>query len=155
MVEEYTERLYLPASKAHKEFARDNWRAATDLSGWKAQMRKDWPQVRISDVQIANKDRQNIQVGESLRVSARIHLGAVDPKHVRVEAYHGEAENDALRQPSVTEMAESRQEGGNGDYIYEGTVPSTESGTYGFSVRVIPTYPYLLQGHELRLIAWA
>ena len=60
MVEEYTERLYLPAAKAHEEFSRDGWRAATVLSQWKAQMRKDWPQVRISDVQIGNKDRQNI-----------------------------------------------------------------------------------------------
>ena len=30
MVEEYTERLYIPAAKAHHEFSRDGWRAATD-----------------------------------------------------------------------------------------------------------------------------
>jgi starch phosphorylase len=155
MVEEYAERLYLPAARAHKEFARENWRAANELSRWKAQMRKDWPQVQIRDVQIKNKDRQKIQVGESLQVAATIHLGAVEPKHVRVEAYHGEAENDALRNPSVTELAESQRQGGNGDYVYEGSVPAAESGTYGFSVRVIPTYPHLLQAHELRLIAWA
>lgn len=155
MVKEYTERLYVPAAKAHAEFARDGWRAATLLSQWKAQMRKDWPQVRISDVQIANKDRQNIHVGDSLQVSARVHLGALDPKHVRVEAYHGEAENDALLHPTVTVLEEGRREGSDGDYIYEGTVPAAESGTYGFSVRVIPTYPHLLQAHELRLIAWA
>ena len=71
MVQEYTERLYLPAAKSHAEFARDGWRAATLLSQWKAQMRKDWPQVRISDVQIGNKDRQKIPVGDSLLVSAQ------------------------------------------------------------------------------------
>ena len=38
-------------------------------------MRKDWPQVRISDVQIGNEDRQNIHVGDSLQVAARVHLG--------------------------------------------------------------------------------
>jgi glycogen phosphorylase len=155
MVKEYTERLYLPAARAHHEFARDSWRAATDLSQWKAQMRKDWPQVRISDVQIGNKDRQNIHVGDSLQVAARVHLGALDPKHVRVEAYHGEAENDALRNPTVSLLNEGRPVGGDGDYIYEGSIPASESGTYGFNVRVIPTYPHLLQAHELRLIAWA
>ena len=86
--------------------------AATELSQWKAQMRKDWPQVRIGDVQIGNKDRQNIPVGDSLQVSAQVHLGAVDPKHVRVEAYHGEAENDALRNPTVTVLAEGQAAGG-------------------------------------------
>ena len=51
-------------------------------------MRKDWPQLQISDVQVANKDRQSIFVGESLQLSARVHLGGVDPQHVRVEEYH-------------------------------------------------------------------
>ncbi len=155
MVKEYTERLYLRAARAHAEFSRDGWQAATELSQWKAQMRKDWPQVRISDVQIGNKDRQNIQVGDSLQVSAQVHLGALDPRHVRVEAYHGEAENDALRHPTVTVLGEGKRLEGDGDYIYEGAVPAAESGTYGFSVRVVPTYPHLLQAHELRLIAWA
>jgi len=155
MVREYAERLYLPAAKSHAEFARDGWRAATLLSQWKAQMRKDWPQVRISDVQIGNKDRQKIPVGDSLLVSAKVHLGAVDPKHVRVEACHGEAENNELRNPTVTVLAEGQKAGNNGDYIYEGKVPAAESGTYGFSIRVIPTYPHLFQAHELRLISWA
>ncbi len=79
MVKEYTERLYTPAAKAHQEFARDDCAAATELSKWKAQMRKDWPQVTILDVQVGNDDRQNIQVGEALQISAKVHLGAVDP----------------------------------------------------------------------------
>jgi starch phosphorylase len=154
MVRDYTEKLYLPAARAHSEFSRDGWRAATVVSQWKAQMRKDWPQVRISDVQVANKDRHRIPVGDSLQVSARVHLGPVDPKYVRVEAYHGEAENDVLRNPTVTMLAESHRLGDNGDYIYKGFVPASESGTYGFSVRVIPTNQNLVQAHELRLITW-
>jgi starch phosphorylase len=118
-------------------------------------MRKDWPQVRITDVQIVNKDRQNIQVGDSLKVSAKVHLGAVDPRHVLVEAYHGEAENNSLHNATVTSLTEAGRIGNDGEYLYQGAVPASESGTYGFSVRVIPTYPHPLQAHELRLIAWA
>jgi len=154
MVKEYTERLYAPAAQALGEFQRENCEAATHLSQWKARMRKDWPQVRISDVQVGNKDRQNIFVGESLEVRARVHLGAVDPKHVRVEAYHGEADNDAIKNPTVTILNESSQNG-DGSYIYQGLVPASESGAYGFSVRVVPTHPHLLQTHELRLITWS
>ncbi len=155
MVKEYAERLYLPAAKAHMEFSRDGQRAATELSRWKAQMRKDWPQVQIADIHISNPDRQNIQVGEALHLSARVQLGAVDPKHVRVEAYHGEADNDSLRAATVTILSEKEKLGLEGVYLYEGSIPATESGTYGFSVRVVPTYPHLQQGHELRLIAWS
>src|SRR5437868_15482757 len=97
MLNEYTERLYIAAAKSHENFSCDGCASAAQLSQWKAQMRKDRPQVQISDVQVGNKDRQNILVGESLQISARVHLGAVDPNHVRVEAYHGEAVNGDIR----------------------------------------------------------
>src|SRR6201981_1774643 len=75
MVQEYTERLYIPAAKPPQESRRANCAAATGLSQWKAKMRKDWPQVGILEVQVGNADRQNIQVGAALQVSARGHLG--------------------------------------------------------------------------------
>jgi len=90
-----------------------------------------------------------------LQVSARVHLGAVDPKHVRVEAYHGEADNGAIRNPTATVLNQSSLADGDGNYLYQGSVPATESGTYGFSVRVVPTHPNLMQTHELRLITWS
>jgi starch phosphorylase len=154
MVKEYTERLYIPAAKSHEDFARENCQAATQLSQWKSKMRKDWLQVRVHDVQVGNQDRQNIPVGESLQVSARVHLGGVDPNHVRVEAYHGEAENGGVKNPTVTVLDASGQNG-DGSYIYQGLVPASESGAYGFSVRVVPTHPHLMQTHELRLITWS
>src|SRR6266700_2443330 len=155
MVKEYTEQLYIPAAQAYQNFSCDGCGAAVQLSQWKTQMRKDWPQVQISDVQIATKDRQSISVGESLQISARVHLGAVDPQHVRVEAYHGEVDNGDLLNPTASVLNQGSQADGNGDYIYQGSVPATESGTYGFSVRVVPTHPYLMQAHELRLITWS
>jgi len=155
MVKEYTERLYIPAAKSHETFSRDSCGPAAELSKWKTQIRKDWPQVRISDVQVGNIDRQNILVGESLQIRARVHLGAVDPRHVRVEAYHGEAANGDIRNPTATVLDQSSQADGDGNYLYQGSVPASESGTYGFSVRVVPTHPHLMQVHELRLITWS
>ena len=48
-----------------------------------------------------------------------------------------------------------KPEATGGTYRYRGTIPSKESGAYGFSVRVVPTHPSLSQEHELRLITWA
>src|SRR5438034_1855694 len=155
MVKEYTEQLYIPAAQAYQNFSRDGCGAATQLSQWKAQMRKDWSQVQISDVQVSNKDRQSILVGESLQLTARVHLGAVDPGHVRVEAYHGQLDNGDIQNPAASVLIQNGQSDGNGTYLYQGSVPATESGTYGFSVRVLPTHPCLMQAHELRLITWS
>src|SRR5216110_4085430 len=79
MVKEYTERLYIPAARSHENFAQNGCEPATQLSIWKSRMRKDWPQVQINDVQVSNKDRQNILVGESLQVRAQVHRGNVEP----------------------------------------------------------------------------
>src|SRR5947207_8918188 len=129
MVKEYTERLYIPAARGHREFSQNEGAAAADLSAWKQRMRKDWSQVRIEDVQVGNPDRQNIPVGESLELSARVHLGAVDPEHVRVEAYHGEAENGGIKNPVITALNQATRNG-DGSYIYRGSVAATESGCY-------------------------
>lgn len=154
MVMEYTERLYVPAARGYRAFFENNCAAATQLSEWKTEMRKDWKQVRIEDVHVRNEDRQNIPVGELVEVSARVHLGSVDPRHVRVEAYHGEAENGGIRNAAVSRL---NQADGNGDgsYTYRGSVPASESGAYGFSIRVVPSHPHLQQDHEMRLITWS
>ncbi len=158
MVKEYTERLYIPAAQAHEEFARDDGRGATELSQWKARIRHDWPQVEIYDVQVGNKNRHNILVGDALQISAKVHLGAVDPQHVRVEAYFGEPARDDVSNvshPAVVVLERVEHHANNGHHVYQGSVPASESGTYAFSVRVVPTHPHLLQEHELRLITWS
>ena len=154
MVKEYTERLYAPAAQAYREFFQNGCSAASELSQWKTRIRKDWAQVRIDDVQVSNADRQNIPVGESLAVSARVRLGAVDPGNVRVEAYHGESDNGGIKNPCVTTLSQLKSNG-DGTYVYGGSVAASESGAYGFSVRVVPTHPHLHQDHELRLITWS
>ncbi len=154
MVKEYAEKVYIPAASASQRLSNENYGAAVDLSKWKAKMRKDWPRVQISDVQVENEDRQNIPVGESLKLQARVQLGGVDPQNVRVEAYHGEAENGGIKNPSVT-VLEQAGSNGDGSYLYRGSVPAAESGSYGFSVRVVPTHPNMMQDHELRLISWS
>ena len=52
-------------------------------------------------------------------------------------------------------MLNQAGQNGDGSYFYRGSVPATESGAYGFSIRVLPTHPHLQQDHELRLITWS
>ena len=93
-------------------------------------------------------------VGDKLEIVARVFLGPVDPTHVRVQAYVGESDNGSLRNPYTVDLS-SVEKGDNGLYTFSGMIPASESGSYGFNVRVIPTHPNLVQEHELRLITWA
>src|SRR5207244_8964935 len=57
MVREYNERLYEPAATKQTELSANECAKATEISEWKNRVRKDWPQVRIADVQIASGER--------------------------------------------------------------------------------------------------
>ena len=90
-----------------------------------------------------------------MALSAVVDLGAVDPSEVDVQAYYGENEENAIVQPTILPLTQFEKTDRAGSYLYKGVIPSQESGTFGFSVRVVPTHPHLTQEHELRLITWA
>ena len=155
MVKEYQERLYDKAARGYQTLNADTGKEAVVLSEWKNKMRRDWPQIRISDVQLESADRTRIQVGDKLAVRARVDLGAVEPSEVRVQVYYGENRENAIVQPTILELTSFEKLDKSGGYLYRGSIPSSESGAFGLSVRVVPTHPNLTQEHELRLISWA
>jgi glycogen phosphorylase len=155
MVKEYTERLYEPAAQGFKALVANDCKAAVELAGWKHATRSDWPQVRIESAETSYTGRDSVFVGDQLEIVARVFLGPVDPTHVRVQAYVGESDNNTLRNPYVIDLDKVEKVGRGGFYQFSGTIPASESGTYGFNVRVIPTHPNIVQDHELRLITWA
>ncbi len=153
MVKEYTERLYGPAAKAHSVLAADGGKSAVTLATWKDNIRKAWPQIRISDVKVENAPGGNIVVGDEVQVSAVVYLGPIDPEYVSVQAYYGETVNNEITAPTIAPL-EKASKVQPGVFQYRGTIPAKESGSYGLNVRVIPTHPNLTQAHELRLITW-
>ncbi len=154
MVMEYNDRLYEPSARAHAALAANNAAPAVELARWKSSIRQDWPQIRILKVSHDRPESSNLFVGESLEVTARVQLGSIAPDHVRVQVYAGFSENNHIEHPCAIDLNYVGTEN-TGIYIYKGTLAAPESGSYGFSVRVIPTHINLIQAHELRLITWA
>lgn len=153
MVKEYTERLYEPAARAHHVLNANEGKKGIELSRWKDSIRKGWPEIRIQDVHVKTK-ASSVFVGDLIDLEAVVHLGTVDPEFVTVQAYYGEAVNNEIERPSTTVLSKAKKLE-NGNYLYTGDLPATDSGTYGLNVRVIPTHPNMTQAHELRLITWA
>jgi hypothetical protein len=59
-----------------------------------------------------------------------------------------------LANPHSIDLTSVTKEDRGGVYTFKGGLPASESGSYGFNVRVIPTHKNVLQEHELRLISW-
>jgi len=153
MVKEYAERLYEPAAFAHAVLTEDSCKKAIELARWKDKIRRDWQHVNLSEVRIHTGDGTNVTVGDAVEVSVRTSLGPITPEFVRVQALVGEANNGSISHPATIDLAQV-EDLGKGSFRFAGTIPARESGSYGLSVRVIPTHPHLIQDHELRLITW-
>jgi starch phosphorylase len=155
MVKEYNERLYEPAAAGYKALSANECRAGVQLAHWKHSTRVDWPHIRIDSVETSQAGRASLFVGDKLEINARVFLGPVQPTQVRVQAYVGQSDNGTLRNPYIIDLHDIEKTSANGVYRFSGMIPASESGSYGFNVRVIPTHPHLVQEHELRLITWA
>jgi starch phosphorylase len=104
MVSEYNERFYEPAAAARKKLSADNCAPASQLSEWKESMRSQWHQVRIDDVTVDVSDRFHIPVGETAKVTAKVHIGTIKPEDIRVEAYYGETDDRDILSPQINEL---------------------------------------------------
>jgi glycogen phosphorylase len=154
MVREYAERFYIPAAERGIRLRAENLTEAKSLAKWKISIREAWPQVAVQEVTFDHPKPYEVTVGQKILVRARVALGSISPEHILAEAYVGEALNGSLENPSSVRL-EIKDKADNGSYWYSGHIEASESGVYGFNVRLLPTHSQLNQKHELRLVTWA
>jgi len=156
MVREYVERLYLPAAAADRSISAKRYQPARDLAAWKSRVRAAWPSVHVTHVESGGVDASP-QVGEQLQVRAVVQLGTLRPDDVSVELVHGRArEGDELVDThSVELILDSMDATTPGLANYAGSVPLARSGSFGYTVRVVPQNRLLASPAELGLIAVA
>lgn len=138
MVQEYTEKAYLPAAARRKIVYSDNMAKARSLSEWQARVQKAWPEVQVHVD--ANAPQGQLQVGTPFTVHADVVLGALSPEDVDVQLFLGQVANQGeIVDPMITPM-ELVASGQNGTpFQYRATdVTCSESGSVGYTVRVLP-----------------
>lgn len=151
MVQEYTERFYIPLIKRGGIFARDNFAPAEKMRAYKQFMKENWNQVEI--VRVDTNVTREMNVGETLVVKAAIRLGQIRAEDVDVEIVYGSVYEKGLHFLSTAPMM-LEEKGEDGLYNFLGQVILPQ-GTFGYTVRVRPGSPELVHRFELPLVAWA
>ncbi|MEJ5287426.1 MAG: Glycogen phosphorylase [Candidatus Kapaibacterium sp.] len=151
MVKEYTMRFYVPALQNYYKLTENNAQIAKELKDWKDHIRREWQGVQILDVSF--KDEGEFYVGKPVKVFAKVKLGNLRPEDVVVHVYygsldpHGELYNTAWETLNLTAV--------NGEeYIYEGSYFCSGTGQQGFTIRVMPNHPLLVNPQDLFCL-WA
>jgi starch phosphorylase len=158
MIWEYAERFYFPSAERYRHLAEDGMIRAKALAQWKAHVRQHWPEVQVEKVEA--EVPPELEVGAQLEVRAQVHLGALEPKDVTAQLYHGpldtkgEIAPGAAAEQRVSEMqwVESISEG---RHVFAGAIPCSTSGRYGYALRILPRHEDLSNPYEPGLILWA
>ena len=152
MVQEYMNRYYLPSSIRFNALCADDYTGASDLSVWRQKLMTSWREVAVEEV--SADDSIERSVGQHIEVAARVRLGALSPEDVIVEAYYGRLDQNgdfAERETVPLEVADSV----NGLYAFLGKIPCPETGSFGYTVRVMPSHKRLENRFVMGLVIWA
>ncbi|WP_069884587.1 alpha-glucan family phosphorylase [Streptomyces luteocolor] len=150
MVREYVERLYVPAARAHRAL---DAASAGELAAWKARVRAAWPHVAVDHVE-ASATGATAELGATLALRVRVHLGELTPDDVEVQAIAGRVDpEDHLADAASVPLKPAGGPDGEGRRVYEGPLALDRAGPFGYTVRILPAHRLLASGAELGLVA--
>jgi starch phosphorylase len=152
MVAEYAEKFYIPAHERHLHLAADSGKRVLPLVAWRKRIRAHGAEVRITD--ISSEHARGMAVGSKFKVTARVVLGGVEPGDVQVQLYYGKVDSEgqvANGETAPMSLVESTAS----DHVYQGEVACQNSGSCGFTVRVLPFNSDAILPYEMPWIAWA
>ncbi|WP_404311258.1 alpha-glucan family phosphorylase [Agrococcus terreus] len=155
MLAEYVTRLYAPAAAAVEAASADDRAPARAFAAWTGRVRDGFGGVEVRHVEVHGVDVPPV-VGDTVRVRSYVALGALDPQDVRVEVVAGAvSEEGELRGTRTYPLAPSGAAPDDGTTAFEADIAVPRAGTFGYTVRVVPTHPMLASDAELGLVAYA
>jgi starch phosphorylase len=162
MVTDYTKRFYCDAAAKWQLLNTKDMENVRTFSKWKNNMKNNWSDLDIEDVQVLIDNGEEIdykqsqlKVGSEMAVKALIKLGKIQAKDVSVELYHGLIDGwGNIRNGSVIQMNLKEPGPQEGCYWFEGTISCKVTGQYGMALRIMPSHPYMITPYELGLIHW-
>ncbi len=151
MVAEYAERFYIPASRRYLRLSADI-PLVNDLVSWRRRFHEHAGGVRVLSFEAGAPE--NVAVGSTIPVTARVYLGSLAPADVRVEIYSGQLTPEGeIRSGAAAPMTLAASQGP--EHSYRGEIQCRDSGSSGLSVRVVPHHDDAILPYELPWVKWA
>ena len=154
MVQEYTDRYYMPTYALVRRISEPDFSVGIDYADWRNNLARVWDQIRIHDV---NVTETRVKVGTALTVTALVNLGELTPEDVCVQLYYGFLDTLGDIRPEGSENIGMESQGRHSDglFIYTASISYSNSGDRGMSVRVLPCNDLLSSSIQPGLITWA
>ncbi len=152
MVTNYVESSYVPCATNFKKLSESNYALLKDLVAWKQKIADDWSKISITDVRVSN-DSERLK-GKSVEFQVRIDAAGHSQDELKVELLHGPIDLwEKFKIRHITRLYPSKDAAPpSSEFIFKGEIPLTETGMYGYGVRVTPQFPRLPSSEDFDLI---
>jgi starch phosphorylase len=152
MVQEYTERFYLPSYEKWRALNDERQYLARNLASWKGRMSRLWNQLRVEGIEADTAGE--IAVGTRVRIQVRIGIGDIPLEELSVEAYFGVLDSrDEITGGQLAPLLPAEQIGAD-LYRFSGELVCRVCGRQGFVVRIVPKHPQIGPIYESGLVLW-
>jgi starch phosphorylase len=154
VVKQYAADSYVKAHERYQRLTAEKSARAKALAAWVSRIRANWSQVRVE--RIAALAATELAVGSQIQVRAWIRLGAIATGEVAVELYLGRLDSGGEITDGVAMPMEPAGQSPEGFHIFEAaSVPCSQSGLHGYTVRVLPFHVDEAKAFLPGIITWA
>ena len=154
MVQEYTEKFYLPSYKKRLKITEDEWKTGKEFTIWREKVVSGWDKVRFTGVS-GGSSNEAVKVGDKYLVEARVELGALTPNDVELQIYFGNMDEQEVQNSNEFVKMEFVDEGNKSkQHKFKGEIDCSKTGQFGYTLRILPKHELLVNQFELGLIRW-
>ncbi|MCX6173522.1 MAG: alpha-glucan family phosphorylase [Ignavibacteriales bacterium] len=154
MVEEYAKKFYFESYEKRMNLMKNNWEKGKEFSHWKSILYENWNKVKFLSVTEEEKNG-DLKFGLKYPILAEVELGELTPDDVEVQIYYGKVDEGVNGSKYSITMAHVGKKSKSAKYAYRGQIECNDTGQFGFTLRILPKHPQLINPFELGLIRWA
>ena len=154
MLEDYVEKLYIPLCNLTNKYYNDLLHV-TEFNTWKKAAYTNWKKIVITQEGEENVNNLTIDAGNAVIATCKVILPNISKENINVQVYCGQIlDNGKLDNISIVDMELVESDDENKTYTYKAEIDLKTGGNYGYTFRVMPKHPMLLNAENLNLVKW-
>lgn len=152
MLVDYINKLYIPLCDLTNKYF-NNVETVEDYVRWKNEVYNNWKDISIT--QLNNLDNITMDAGNNIDVMCNVHLPNINVENVQAQVYYGRIlDSGTVENISIIPMKLINSEENTKDYTFAAKIELNSGGNYGYTFRIMPKHPMLLDAENMDLIKW-
>jgi starch phosphorylase len=155
MVTDYFNHMYLPSMERRSKIESSQYEYSNMIVNWKENIMNKWSNVHVFSEKSNNQlNHLDSMVGEWISLRAKVQLDSLTPNDVAVQLFYGKVGKDQkIENPKTLDM-EFVEKLPNDTFSYSVKIKIQESGEYGYTFRVIPKNPDVINVLDMNCVKW-